>query len=439
MRTPGLSFAGAFEGDLREAAEDIGALLRRDPRWPIISRERMVTGRTLDSIGTELGLTRERVRQLEAALREKLTEIASVRDAMDGLRRAVPAFSHVTEVVEDVPGLAGGIPGVGLALLDIIRALTPEISLVGCGWLVADGADARVDEVLGELSDDAGTVELRAAARTLDVAPDALGDYLATVGERYTFRGHVLNRDRSIGDRALALLSLADGAMTTAQLAELIPGRTRPSIRNALSAEPRIVRSAPDTWALGDRPEARPVNHARPELTAGMHLHRGRWSYLVSVADALTAAEAGTSFELPHAIPALLDAPYDVPVHVPGDGGPHTVRWRRQGAVGTGIGEWLVGKGTTTGRVRVIVGKRIEILDVAETTEHGPWASAYSALGLGNPPADGKDRLPVVAESIGLPREAPYCTIAARLRLRDQHFVADALADAMAGAYTLEP
>ena len=78
-----------------------------DPRWPLILRERLITGRTLDSIGTELGLTRERVRQLEAALRSRLADSAFIGLVIDGVGRRIHPFEHVTEVLAAVPSIPG--------------------------------------------------------------------------------------------------------------------------------------------------------------------------------------------------------------------------------------------------------------------------------------------------------------------------------------------
>ncbi|NMF08417.1 hypothetical protein [Corynebacterium xerosis] len=427
----------AVHGDLLVAAVgEIADVVQRDPRWPVILRERVITRRTLDSIGADLDLTRERVRQLEAALREELASGPLTGLVVDGLRRRIHPFTHVADVLAAVPCLLEPIPDTGVNLLDVVEAVAPDWSLVGCGWLVADGAADRVDAVLREFADDTGAADVAAVAGVLGVDAGLLADYLSTVGCRFLFRGHVLTRDRSIGDRALAVLTLADGPMTTAQLAELIPGRTKPSIRNALGAEPRIVRSAPDTWTVAGREDRNPVNHARPEMTPGMYVHQGRWSLLVDVDD---ATSADVSYEIPHAIPALLDATFDVPVNLPGELGPKSVRWRRQGAVGTSIADHLAEGSHAGGRVRVIVEKYMETVGVPPTTGHGPWATVFSAMGLGDPPADQREALSVVAEAIGLPADAPHCSVAARLELRGQFFVAECLADALAQGYTLEP
>ena len=67
-----LDATSAVHGDLLVAAVgEIADVVQRDPRWPVILRERVITRRTLDSIGADLDLTRERVRQLEAALRRR--------------------------------------------------------------------------------------------------------------------------------------------------------------------------------------------------------------------------------------------------------------------------------------------------------------------------------------------------------------------------------
>ncbi|PMC63066.1 hypothetical protein CJ204_02185 [Corynebacterium xerosis] len=432
-----LDATSAVHGDLLVAAVgEIADVVQRDPRWPVILRERVITRRTLDSIGADLDLTRERVRQLEAALREELASGPVTGLVVDGLRRRIHPFTHVADVLSAVPRLLEPIPDTGVNLLDVVEAVAPDWSLVGCGWLVADGAADRVDAVLREFADDTGAADVAAVAGVLGVDAGLLADYLSTVGCRFLFRGHVLTRDRSIGDRALAVLTLADGPMTTAQLAELIPGRTKPSIRNALGAEPSIVRSAPDTWTVAGREDRNPVNHARPEMTPGMYVHQGRWSLLVDVDD---ATSADVSYEIPHAIPALLDAPFDVPVNLPGELGPKSVRWRRQGAVGTSIADHLAEGSHGGGRVRVIVEKHMEIGGVPPTTWHGPWATVFSAMGLGDPPADQREALSVVAEAIGLPADAPHRSVAARLELRGQFFVGECLADALAQGYTLEP
>ena len=175
----------------------------------------------------------------------------------------LPAPAH--SMLGDVRASHGRLISAAIEdIADVVEALAPEWSTVGCGWLVAKGADERIEAALQELHDAAGTVEVAAAAKTLAVPEGHLADYLATVGGRFIYRGRVLCRDKLIGDRALAVLTLADGAMTTAQLAELIPGRTRPSIRNALAAEPRIIRSAPDIWTVEGREGAPRDHRARP-------------------------------------------------------------------------------------------------------------------------------------------------------------------------------
>ena len=85
--------------------------------------------------------------------------------------------------------------------------MAPDWSLVGCGWLVADGAADRVDAVLREFADDTGAANVAAVAGALGVDAGLLADYLSTVGCRFLFRGHVLTRDKS--RRVVRILWLA--------------------------------------------------------------------------------------------------------------------------------------------------------------------------------------------------------------------------------------
>ena len=61
-----------------------GALDRLNPREQFIISERRLsdTGRTLESLGKELGLSKERVRQLEAAAFTKMRKNLNSNDAL---------------------------------------------------------------------------------------------------------------------------------------------------------------------------------------------------------------------------------------------------------------------------------------------------------------------------------------------------------------------
>ncbi|HHU44762.1 MAG TPA: hypothetical protein GXZ46_03870 [Actinomycetales bacterium] len=216
-RTAGTADTGfdASAAVFAAADRDIGLLVSRDPRSTLVYRERILCGRTLDRVGAAMGVTRERVRQLERSLSADLVGLRSVGRALNELKRAHAPFAP--------PEALTGVPR-----LRTFAHLAPDWSLTPGGWLVVDGADERVDAALTELSDGASPASVADLSAMLGVRRDVVAGYLECVRRMWLIDGGVLVPPRTVGARAAAILRASPGPMTIAQLSELLgTGRGR--------------------------------------------------------------------------------------------------------------------------------------------------------------------------------------------------------------------
>lgn len=230
-----------------------GELVRRigtDQRDIDIYTGRIMGGRTLEEIGADHGITRERIRQLETALKRRLVEPDdTVHLILDALPRRYGALARVDELLRDLPALAEDGPAPGRSVLESLAWLADAWYLED-GWFQRTGFREDLAAALADFADDFGVVSLTALAGNLgvdkQVLQQRLNDYPLIDGE------HVLTRNRSSQDRAAALLAIEgeplDGPALVARLGDANP-RT---LYNAMSADARIMRVGRDRWALSD-------------------------------------------------------------------------------------------------------------------------------------------------------------------------------------------
>lgn len=235
-------------------ARDVGILARRffadDPD-------------TLDVIGRDLGITRERVRQLEAKSRAKLVELIQPGGALEmvasAARQAVDTLLPLRDLLVQIPALEQKVDAVSQPAWRVIDRIDDAYEIED-GWCAAPsavGVKELISARLDELSDAYGIVELEAIGTINESLPreqdrNILADWLKFCG--YTIRdNYVLTRNKSIPDRVCASLYLYGSPMSTAEIIEYFNGeRTASSIRNAIASDERIVRIDRDKWALSE-------------------------------------------------------------------------------------------------------------------------------------------------------------------------------------------
>lgn len=242
-----------FNRVLEEIAGVVGV---DDYRRSMILDGRVSGGKTLDELGRAIGVTRERVRQIESTL---LTELRETAVASVLLHSAIAArfgpCSPIQRVLDVFPRVEEKPTGLSSTILDLLPAIVVDGNSswrVEDGWLLVGDIDDRIEEVLSSSADKYGIVDQSEAAAKVGVSSEQLRARLAATTGSELRDGVILTKTRSIPDRAAAELALAGNPLTTDQLMELIPDRSRRSIANALSASELTRRCAVDTWALAE-------------------------------------------------------------------------------------------------------------------------------------------------------------------------------------------
>ena len=210
---------------------------------------------TLEELGAEFGVSRERIRQIEAKVRRSLDrflmtdEALPVRWRASTLRRtlSVAAPFHTAEHLLSPPPGCNDHRGVLLAMagpydndhdwltLRSARSDDPTSAIL-----------AQVDDV-GRIDRDFATLELTEWG--LDISLHER--WLTRDSAVRVFNGQLALWGASIPDRlAFALSDMGCPAMVDEMVAHIGEIRSRNSINNALADDPRLVRVSLTHWAL---------------------------------------------------------------------------------------------------------------------------------------------------------------------------------------------
>ncbi|MDO5669123.1 MAG: exonuclease domain-containing protein [Corynebacterium sp.] len=230
-----------------------GEVVRRigtDPRDVDIYTHRIMGSRTLEELGTDHGITRERIRQLETQLKRRLVEPDdTLHLVLDALPQRYGALAPVVDLHRDLPALAEDGPAPGHTMLDVLAWLADAWEVRG-DWFQRTGFDDDLAAALADFADDFGVVSLAAVAEHLGVDKQLLAARLA--GEVTIHGEHLLTRTRSAQDRAAALLAIAGEPLGGPELVEHLGEANPRTLYNAMGADPRIIRVGRDRWALAD-------------------------------------------------------------------------------------------------------------------------------------------------------------------------------------------
>ncbi|MFD5867493.1 exonuclease domain-containing protein [Corynebacterium sp. NPDC060344] len=240
----------------RAVAEIDEAIGIGDLRRAAIVQGRVAGTRTLDDVGQEFGVTRERIRQIE---KKVLEDLSMAGPACDLINAALPLRFGPCIPESD---LLGALPGIGaepsaarMRLLDVLPATAAE-SPVGWrideGWFLVGDIDGAILAAIDAHADDYGTACVGEVAADVGIDPEILELRLRET-TAFEFRdGRVFTRVASIPERAATELHLANRPMTTEELHRALGNRSITSISNALSLADEIIRCGRGTWALAE-------------------------------------------------------------------------------------------------------------------------------------------------------------------------------------------
>jgi hypothetical protein len=226
----------------------------------LIARSLSSHPRTLHDLGRELGLTRERVRQLQVKAEARLAELigeeqfAPLRWRAQSLRsvlgpRVSASSSILSEALADASSGLGSDPGLLGRLLLRLAGYKEQAK-----WFLRSDASSVSPEALEEAADENGLLPVARALQLLDAAGVAAPDYDAALSLLGTFRrfGDTLAVWKgSVVDKAVRVLAILGRPATPAEILEVIAeGHAERSLRNRLFDDPRLMRVSKNRWAL---------------------------------------------------------------------------------------------------------------------------------------------------------------------------------------------
>lgn len=243
-------------------AQAIGAL---DTRAQEILARRFFADEpeTLDELGLAMGVTRERVRQIESKARANMMESLESGGALElvgaAARGLVGSVLPLDNLLALMPALARPVEAMHQPAWRLLDRLDDAYEIED-GWCVAPtmvGAQTVTQTRLLELANPHGVVRLAdIGPLNPNLPPEldsrALVAWLRTCG--YALDGDfVLTRTRSVGDWAASILSTVGSPMSSQELLDRFGvERSAGSLKNAMSIDDRFERVDRDRWALAE-------------------------------------------------------------------------------------------------------------------------------------------------------------------------------------------
>lgn len=223
---------------------------------------------TLEELGRSMGVTRERIRQIEGKARANMVEFLEPGDSLleplstlglvaGAVRDAVGTVTPLDELIARFPSLARRVKATAQPAWRVLDRLDDAYEIED-GWCAAPtiaGAQAVTLARLQESADAHGVVQLDDVEalnpRRTGGGPERfLGEWLTYCG--YQLRGnHVFTRTSSVGDWAASILSAGGAPMASQEILDRIGvDRSLGSLKNAMGIDDRFERVDRDQWAL---------------------------------------------------------------------------------------------------------------------------------------------------------------------------------------------
>lgn len=242
-----------------------GFLSSLDTRQIQVLRRRVLAEvpETLDSIGTDIGLTRERVRQISNQAEETVSRAAAdpsgpLAELAEAIRSRIGQVTSLERLLFSFPALTEQVDSVQLPAWRVLDRIDDTFEIEK-GWAAAPSISVAIEETKRAASaaaDAYGAASLERLAESLafDTAGrmDEFKAWLEFAGLP-VYRDRALSRSASILEWAAVVLSSEGEPLTIDDIAARLPiPRASSSIRNALADDPRFQRVDRELWGLTD-------------------------------------------------------------------------------------------------------------------------------------------------------------------------------------------
>ncbi|HWA67415.1 MAG TPA: sigma factor-like helix-turn-helix DNA-binding protein [Mycobacteriales bacterium] len=230
----------------------------------VILEQRLLssTPATLDQVGQQVGLTRERVRQLQTKLIEHLTRSLTERqflpltwrsaDLADTLRSFAPA--DAPETVQAIDRACRSQTDEGASELKALLLYLAGPFNLRDGWHIRRGSEFPDGRALESAADASRTLSFETIDEWLDA--NGINTLFRSVWLQHTGRFRVMG-DRvavwsgSVVDKCVTLLAMRGSPCTVESLLDDVgEGHSPRGVRNRFFEDPRLMRVNKNDWAL---------------------------------------------------------------------------------------------------------------------------------------------------------------------------------------------
>ena len=212
-------------------------------------------GPTLQELGNDYGVTRERVRQLETQVRYEFAGFIRAADGLpiqwriQTLKKAIGVAAPLTHVQHLISPIDGCTYYGALSL-----ELAGPYDRVNEWIVLRSAAETDPTSVIRSTANEIGHIDHGVAARELrkwGLDSSLHEDWLTRDGKILNMNGQLVCWGGSIGDKlVLALADLGRVATVDTLLDHIQANTARSSAFNALALDPRVVRANRTEWAL---------------------------------------------------------------------------------------------------------------------------------------------------------------------------------------------
>jgi hypothetical protein len=214
----------------------------------------------LDRLGAEMGVTRERVRQIEGRARATMVEFLAPGNTLglvaSAARDVIGTTCRLNDVLGLLPALSKRVEAAAQPAWRVLDRLDDAYEIKD-GWCAAPtlaAAQTATQTCMQELADSYGVVRIEDVDLVYGGAEtnrtEVNREWLVYCG--YVVKpGFVLTRTQSVSDRAAGYLSIIGSPMSSQEiLDQFVVERSLSSLRTALAADSRFERVDRDRWAL---------------------------------------------------------------------------------------------------------------------------------------------------------------------------------------------
>lgn len=254
---------GRLDGGLNPAFDIIEEFIYDfdDRDWRILEGRRLTKPPlTLDALGAEFGLTRERIRQLEALINRSIADwFANEPTLQEHSRRIVKSVGRLTrleDLLTKFPSLTEIIEGTDFPSWFVFDEFDDDFESDGT-WVAAPSlasVRSHITSVFEENSHDPGYLTVPAFIELMsDDADEAsrLLDYSKEIGFRQAYGLVIAPYATALQNLAACVLDARGQAMGLDEIhAAIDTDRTMRSLGNALATDTRFVRSGMNAWSL---------------------------------------------------------------------------------------------------------------------------------------------------------------------------------------------